>query len=267
MFLFVKLLVECCRKSRHNEEMSIESALQSFGLTPRQSRIYLSLLKLGKSSVSTVAKQTGIPRVSVYPCLDELSRLGVVSCITKNRRQLYEAQAPEMLLQILRQRSTLFESILPLFAPLMNRETDSFAVQVYEGAEQSKQAVRDFYEYLQESKIRLVYAFAHVDLIKTYPRYVPQMIQRRQQMGISTQLLVAAEQRKAMPSSYRGLRREVRFLPPQFALHCTMQIAGEECLFTVTENKEPVVLRVHSKAISTTMASAFRFLWDAATVA
>ncbi len=243
--------------------MSIETALRGFGLTQRQSRIYLALLKQGKLSVSDIAKQTGIPRVSVYPCLDELSRIGVISNITKNRRQLFEAQAPEILLQLLRQRSTVFESMLPLFAPILNRKTEHFSVQVYQGAEQSKQAVRDFYEYLEGSRIKLVRALAHLDLIKTYPKYVPQMIERRQQMGVATQLLVAAEQRKAMPPSYRGSKREVRFLPPQFRINCTFQVAGEQSMFTVTEHKDPVVLRVHSKPISSTVAAFFSFVWDA----
>ena len=92
------------------------------------------------------------------------------------------------------------------------------------------------------------------------------MIQRRQQMGITTQLLVAAEQRKSIPPSYRGDRREVRFLPPQFSVHCTFQVAGEQTLFTLTENKDPVVLRIRSQSISRTVQNFFRFVWDTSEV-
>ena len=243
--------------------MSIESALSSFGLSARQSRVYLTLLKHGKLSVSDISKHTAIPRVSVYPCLDELAHIGVVSSITKNRRQLFEAQSPEILLQMLQQRSAAFESMLPLFAPLMNQKTENFSVQIYQGLEQGKQAVRDFYDYLEETRIKLVYALAHLELIKAYPKFVPQMIQRRQQMGVTTLLLVSAEQRKAMPTSYRGDRREVRFLPPQFHVGCTFQIAGDQTLFTVTEKDGPIVLRVQSKSISSTVTAFHRFLWEA----
>jgi sugar-specific transcriptional regulator TrmB len=59
------------------EEYHLETLIQ-LGLTPNQSRLYLSLLSLGKAIGKTIPKETGFARQEVYRILEELHDRGLI---------------------------------------------------------------------------------------------------------------------------------------------------------------------------------------------
>lgn len=62
------------------EEYHLETLIQ-LGLTPNQSRLYLSLLSLGKVIGRTLSRETGFARQEVYRILEELHDRGLVEKI------------------------------------------------------------------------------------------------------------------------------------------------------------------------------------------
>lgn len=241
----------------------MQNALQQFGMSERQSRIYLELRNHGGLTAAELARQTGIPRVSVYSCIEDLQRQGIVTRLKKNRRQLYEAQAPELLLESFQKRMSLFESAMPFLSALGPGIADKFSVRLYEGEEQSRQGQRDFYECLTEEKVKTVQSISHPDLAKAFPRFLPQMVQRRRQMGISTRLIVPLAHRGATPSFYgEGKGREMRYLPGKFPFNCTCVNGGQSTLFIITQHKSPIVLLIRSESVSSVISACFSFIWE-----
>jgi sugar-specific transcriptional regulator TrmB len=59
------------------EEYHLET-LSQLGLTPNQSKLYLSLLSLGKAIGKTLSRETGFARQEVYRILEELHNRGLV---------------------------------------------------------------------------------------------------------------------------------------------------------------------------------------------
>lgn len=246
--------------------MSIESALGHFGLSRREIQIYIALRKSGSLSVAEIGRQTGIPRVSVYSCLEGLLRRGVINRIKKLHRNFYEAQPPTMLLELLKQRFAFFESALPLFKTLNAQKSEKFAVQFYEGHAQCRQAQADHYELLAQKKVKLVQSIAHPDLAKTFPRFVPYMIQLRRDMGIATQLIVPGGQKKDIPESYASAGgrggREMRVLPSDFPFNGNCLIGGGALLFIIANPDEPFSLLIKSKAAYEVVSALFTFVWN-----
>jgi sugar-specific transcriptional regulator TrmB len=52
--------------------------LTRLGLTPRQGKVYLAVLRLGFSTVKTISKLSAVPREDVYRVMPSLQRLGLV---------------------------------------------------------------------------------------------------------------------------------------------------------------------------------------------
>ena len=52
--------------------MKAEEALKEFGLNDREVKVYLALLKIGTSSVHSIAEKTGIIRTTVYDIIKSL---------------------------------------------------------------------------------------------------------------------------------------------------------------------------------------------------
>lgn len=59
-------------------EVNLNNALQEFGLTDQQSKIYLLLIKHKELRIHEIVKLSGIPRSSVYENLDNLFVLGLI---------------------------------------------------------------------------------------------------------------------------------------------------------------------------------------------
>jgi len=80
------------------EEWLVE--LSNYCLTEAQAKTYYSLLTLGKTSATKVAKEQGVHRAEVYRVLRELKKKGLVSEHT-GRPSLYSPAPPEEALNIL----------------------------------------------------------------------------------------------------------------------------------------------------------------------
>ncbi len=52
--------------------------LTRLGLTKNEARAFRSLVKLGRSTASTIAKDSGIPRSKVYETLESLKNIGII---------------------------------------------------------------------------------------------------------------------------------------------------------------------------------------------
>ena len=74
--------------------------LERFGLTATEEKVYIVLLRLGKSPASDIIKKTQLHRTTVYDVLERLIEKGLVSFITANKIKLYSAVNPSKFLDI-----------------------------------------------------------------------------------------------------------------------------------------------------------------------
>src|SRR3989339_2202512 len=83
--------------------------LEKAGLSPNESKCYISLLKLGATSVNEISRASGIHRVSVYDALRGLREKGLISQITKANKLLFEAGSPEKIIEIVKEKEEQLE--------------------------------------------------------------------------------------------------------------------------------------------------------------
>lgn len=78
--------------------MSPVDSLKHIGLNEKEAQIYLSLLELGKATVLSVSKRSGIKRPTAYLVLESLVEKGFVSRIIKGKKTFFSSQNPKKLL-------------------------------------------------------------------------------------------------------------------------------------------------------------------------
>ncbi|MFO0704931.1 MAG: helix-turn-helix domain-containing protein [Candidatus Andersenbacteria bacterium] len=71
--------------------------LQALGFTESESAVYLASLELGPSPVQAIAKKAKVSRVTTYAVIQKLSRGGLMSSVTKGKKQYFAAESPERL--------------------------------------------------------------------------------------------------------------------------------------------------------------------------
>lgn len=81
--------------------MEHNALLQRLGLDERQSTLYLALLKHGQSTVSGIARRTGLHRPAIYQTIRVMLTNGLVEQTVRGKRRQYSAARPEHLRSIL----------------------------------------------------------------------------------------------------------------------------------------------------------------------
>ncbi len=123
--------------------MELLSLLQQVGLTEKQAKIYLALLKLGTANVSTIATTAQIKRPTAYVLLDEMLAGGFVTESKTARDRLFSPIAPEVLKNRLEAQTQQFELALPTLTSMTQTQAGRPQVEVQQGKEAITQAYYD----------------------------------------------------------------------------------------------------------------------------
>lgn len=78
--------------------------LENLGLSKNESKVYLSLIKLGSASVSQIAKISNAHRVNIYDALERLQEKGFVASTIKSNKKYFRAASPEIIKDLIKQK-------------------------------------------------------------------------------------------------------------------------------------------------------------------
>src|SRR3990167_9413666 len=93
--------------------MKKQDILGHLGLTGREASVYLSLLQTGPALVSTIARNTGLHRPTVYQVLPGLLEKELVTVFPRKKQKMYVAEAPAKLEHLFERFSEEFHDVLP----------------------------------------------------------------------------------------------------------------------------------------------------------
>lgn len=131
-------------------------ALESFGLSSKEARVYLAALELGESSASDIALKSDMPRTLTYDLLERLIDRGLASYAIKDAKKYFTAADPRELATILSQKQQAIRTVMPMLQELeRTKGMKRPKVEVYEGKEGMKtvmnnllrSGVKEFFAY------------------------------------------------------------------------------------------------------------------------
>ena len=165
----------------------LEEKLINYGLSPKEARVYLTLLEIGTSLVTDVAKKANIKRSTSYVILESLSKNGLVSITERKNIRLYTPAPPERIILNLENHAKKYvelvgsaKLILPELKSIYSGSGPKPKIQFFEGTEGIKTA----YEDTLTSK-ETIRAYASIEnMHSTLPDYFPEYYKRRNDKGI-----------------------------------------------------------------------------------
>ncbi len=175
-----------------------ESVLMELGLSPKESRVYLALLKEGPSSVRQLASATGINRGTVFDMLKALQTNGLARFYNEKTRQYFVAAPPEKLRELGEERAeavnkanSQLEDVVPALESLYNSGDKHPAVRMYEGMEGVRTILEDILETMvswQGPKEYYVYSSSAVRDAGLYAAF-PDYTEHRIEAGIAVKTI------------------------------------------------------------------------------
>ena len=71
--------------------------LAEYGLSDKESLVYLAMLELGPASVQDIAKKAGVNRATTYVMIEALKRRGLMATFEKGKKTMFVAESPDVL--------------------------------------------------------------------------------------------------------------------------------------------------------------------------
>lgn len=251
-------------KNRGKEEhIKLEQALINIGLSEKEAGVYISLLELGRGTVSQISRRANINRTTGYDILDSLSAKGLVSISGKEPKQEYSAESPENLSRFItedikKKHDALkrTETLIPELKSIHN-VTDRPRVRFYEGTEGLVEVYED--TLTSHEPIR---AYATVDdMHAALPNYFPKYYKRRAVAGISIRAItpktpVGIERR----AQDKEEAREMAFVPAD-KYYFSPEINIYDNKVMIASWREKLGIIIESSEIADAMKKIYELAW------
>ncbi len=126
----------------------LKEILAEYGLSDKESSVYLAMLELGPASVQDIAKKSGVNRATTYVLIESLKRRGLMSTFEKGKKTMFVAESPDRLkrliekeMSVIKDKEQRLQEALPSFLALYNSSAqDKPIVKYFEGNEGVKTA-------------------------------------------------------------------------------------------------------------------------------
>ncbi|MFH1915904.1 MAG: helix-turn-helix domain-containing protein [Nanoarchaeota archaeon] len=233
----------------------IKEILKSIGLSQNEIKIYISLLELGPSLMGQVCGKTKIHRRNVYDSIEMLKDKGFVSSTIINNRNVFEAVNPERILDILDEKRTSIEEILPQLLGKQNQK-QTF-VKVYTGLNGRKIIFEDKLKHIEEQYV----LGAHKPSGKISP-YLENYHNRRIRKKIPTKMLFINQDKETAKKFEQYKYIEAKLLPNKFSSPIAINIYGKKTAILLgSDTTEPITILIEDEGLSNDFRMYFNMLW------
>lgn len=171
----------------HVKNMNI-TILKKLGLSDKEVKVYLALLKNNALSVRAIAEITKINRGTTYDILKSLQEQGLVSYYHQDTKQKFTSEEPDKLLQLLEEKEeelkntkSKIESLIPELKSLQNKEGNKPVTKFYESKKGVKKILEDVLITLENNDEYYIYSAKNGsdDLYTAYPNFTNDRIKKK----------------------------------------------------------------------------------------
>jgi sugar-specific transcriptional regulator TrmB len=242
----------------------IVKILNNIGLNRNQAKTYLTMLKLGKSSIIDIANESKISRTTLYDNIRKLEELDLVSEFWERGKKYFAAETPENILKVLEGKRKTVENILPDLLKTFKVSKLNPRITIMNG---KKGLVKMHKLSLVYNKKRLTRYLGEVESLFSYlpEKFIKNYIANRVKKGIHNQVITTKKilARKKLYSTRRNKEclRKVRYLDNINAID-TAFFNFDDKVFLISSSKEGFVVMIESQEFAKTFNSIFEFLWE-----
>ncbi|MCI4321404.1 MAG: hypothetical protein L3K18_08195 [Thermoplasmata archaeon] len=254
------------------------SSVARFGLSEREARLYLSLLRKGRASARELAHEAGVDRVLGYRMLDSLRARGIVEVTAERPRRYAAVPARALFERALRERASQLSedqtlaTTLAEHLPRLVREVEDSAprFQVLQGTPAIFSYLGEMLRRAQEEVCAMV---THRALRGSVDYGLPVELPRLLKSGGRFRLIVESDARvRQLVQRFEKVARryplaELRQLSPQ-PTRLTIVDRAEAMLFLVPEARtgqvEELAVWTNNPAFVLGQLHYFNVVWDGA---
>jgi len=166
------------------------TVFKKLGLSDKEIKVYLGLIKSGAISVRGLSEKVSLNRGTVYDMLKRLQEKGLASFYLQETKQKFVAEEPERLMRLVQEREERLEeikdnfgSLIPELRSLMEKGGNRPTSKFYEGKTGIKQILEDVLATTDLSEIKEYYIYSATnvsdDINAAYPNFTKYRIRKK----------------------------------------------------------------------------------------
>ena len=248
--------------------MQITQILQDIGLSPKESAIYIALLKLGTAKAAHIADAASLQRTTAYDILRTLVRKGLATKFTRGAASFYSADDPRALLRyidheqqrqetLIEQKKSTIEAMMPELISITKDRSALPKIKFFEGENGMYEALEDTLKTRGE-----ILAYADIGSIyEAAPQFFPDYLKRRVQKRIPARAIApdTPRWRETFKRSAAEMRT-VKFLP--IGENFTPEINIYNNTMLMISWKEKIAVSIESKDLIVQQRVIYNQLWE-----
>ena len=233
------------------------------GLTSNESKVYLTLLDLGKAQAGEITEKSGIHRRNVYDSLDRLIKKGLIGVVIVNNRKIFSPANPRRFLEIVEEKKFELDNIKNKFSKILpqlelkTKLKERHDVRFYKGVEGLKTV---FESIIRAGEDYIGYGPGH-QLEKILKHYFKHFVNRRLKAKIRIRLIYDEASRRLVRKNPLS---EIRHLPNEYSSHAALRIYRDKVAIMLLSEKEPIAVVIENRAIADGYRKYFEVMWKVA---
>jgi HTH-type transcriptional regulator, sugar sensing transcriptional regulator len=247
--------------------MRLDLQLEQIGLTKSETKVYLSLLKIGASSTGPIIKASKTANSKVYEVLDKLIDKGLVSYYSKGGVNYYKASSPNRILDYLEEKKKEIEkqekkvsSVLPMLLQLEKEKSEFHESLIYSGPRGIKTAFLNLVDELDKGdEVHIMGVYDFGDRFFPLARFFQKI---RSQKGIKAKFLINNNAKKIAKNFKQYPPVQIRFMPEQVFTPAIFLIYQDKVIINLA--KELTFFVIKSKSAKEAFDVYFKILWKQA---
>lgn len=246
----------------------LDKKLQSLGLTEEEARVYLTVLELGGSYASTIAKKANMPRVNCYYTLDKLKQRGLLTSNLKGNVKFFVAEPPQVLVNEAEAKYKSAKDILPELLTLSNAQAFKPSIRSYEGLS----GIRTIFEQTLQAESEVL-GYTNLEALgELLPDFLPDYTQKLVDAKIKTRFISPSTEnarsflQRFYPKDFPRELVEILFVnPTEFAFENQIAIYENTVAIMSLNPDELMGVVIESAVYARTQRAVFNLSWLGAT--
>ncbi|MFZ3077661.1 MAG: helix-turn-helix domain-containing protein [Candidatus Aenigmatarchaeota archaeon] len=230
--------------------------LEETGLTEKQAKAYLELLRTPGQNAGKIAKELSIDRTFAYGIMNSLMKKGLVSCIIKENKKAFYASNPDNLLKEIEEKKAKTLNLIKELKSIKQQTKEETLVKIYEGKSGLKVYARDF---LQSNEFFTLGGGGELSVLNElkyqYPQYLKELLKKK----LNGKIITSVKNIKTLKEMFKNSKIKIR----------TVEGIESQINFTIFKNKiaiysaekKPFAIIIEDKNISSALKAYFDVLW------
>jgi len=243
--------------------MDIIPSLKDYGLTDEEARFYLAGVKLGESSLSSLAREAGLKRTSAYLVADRLEEKGLLGKFKMRDGLKFVVTSPAQLEKLAQQKLEGIKEVVPKLNVYSKKFQAKPEVFLFGGKDGYLNIFDDPLQY-SGITIRAIGSLQNVRDVITTKYDEEYFVPERLRKGIDFKgLYLEKEIVELNLNAEKNLaeKRELRILPEKYS-QTIFKMIYQDTIVEFTSKKELLALKIVSPEIVKAEKANFDLMWD-----